>query len=165
MRSINHVCVSHDNASPDNGISRIDSLPPVASWSLTKIPRTSPRALIKHSRQGDNIFIAKFHTDNCLISSSILCVNWQPSCSSKIGFSLSREAITDLRVVEEYETPLVGQQDVFFFFLQFPFALNFSCPNDDLRPAFNHYLCCPFLLILPLPCTNLTLKHEIDAAD
>lgn len=25
-----------------------------------------------------------------------------------------------------------------------PFALNFSYPNDDPRPAFNHYLCCPF---------------------
>lgn len=23
-------------------------------------------------------------------------------------------------------------------------ALNFSYPNDDPRPAFNHYLCCPF---------------------
>lgn len=27
-----------------------------------------------------------------------------------------------------------------------------SCPNDDLRPAFNHYLCCLFI-IFPLSCT------------
>lgn len=25
-----------------------------------------------------------------------------------------------------------------------PLALNFSCPNDDPRPTFNHYLHCPF---------------------
>lgn len=38
--------------------------------------------------------------------------------------------------------PFVGQQDVS---QTFPlFALHFSCPNDDSRPTFNHYLHCPF---------------------
>lgn len=142
MATINHVCLNHENVSPTHGISRIDSLGPVASSPLTEVPRTSPHVELERWRQGDNAFIAKFHTDDWRISWSISCVSWQPSCSSKFASVPLVRRIKDPCVVEECETPLVGQQDVPP--QRSPFTSNLSCPNDDPRPAFNHYLRCPF---------------------
>lgn len=60
----------------------IDTPLPVVSWSLKGITRPSLwDDITVHLRMNDKkrkcIYSTKFHSDNCLISSSILCVNLQ----------------------------------------------------------------------------------------
>lgn len=125
-----------------------DTLLPVASWSLRGIPRPSPRNDITASgnewqRMEVTVLIAQSFIPTIVFPRAFYA--WPGSLHAH----QRAVSVPDMRCKiipfhgEACEMPLVGQQDVPQTPPR-PFALNFSCPNDDPRPTFNHYLHCPF---------------------
>lgn len=137
-----------------------DTSPPVASRSSRGIPRPSRRGDISASPNewqrriisGGDVFISqKFRSDNCLVSPGALRMNCRLSVrSSKGRFTACHTA----RKKSSSWSGVTCMQDAPCWsarcFSEAPTqpapspTLSFSCPNDDPRPAFNHYLRCPF---------------------
>lgn len=68
----------------------------------------------------------------------------QSACSSKYSFGACHKAhykSLSLRSQSHARCPLLVSK---MFLKCSPLAVNLTCPNDDPRPTFNHYMHCPF---------------------
>lgn len=129
--------MSHENASLAHGRSHIDSLTACGVFVSRRDPQNLPECCVPLAKKGRKCILQQ------KVSFGQLPDFFKRFERELTGVLLIKDrGAPETHVVEECETRLADQQDVFQ--TPPPLAFNFSYPNDDPRPAFNHYLCCPF---------------------
>lgn len=127
-----------------------DTLLPVASWSLRGFPRPSPCNDITASRNEWQ----RTEVTVLIAQSFILTIVFPRAFYAWPGRLHAHQraiSVPDMRCkIIPFHGEVSCMRDAPCWSARCssntprPFALNFSCPNDDPRPTFNHYLHCPF---------------------
>lgn len=129
-----------------------DTFLPLVTWSLKKksswdLYRTMTSSHLKlNDKQNKRVHCVKFNSNNCLISPSILkpelsvsvLINWEDAAFQKVHNKALSWRVSGMQNSSCWSGRCFSNTSPLL-----SISLK-SCPNDDPRPTFNHYLHCPF---------------------